>query len=648
MSKVAVIVPRPFDQSFTYLAPESFVQGSLVKVPFGSNSLFGVINSNIEAEDNPKLKTLQTIYPYAFTAKHLDFIKWVANYYMAPVGMLFKMSIGGIKALEKPEKYIVPRQGYTTNLATLNAQQLEVFEGISATINKFSVNLIQGVTGSGKTEVYLHLVDKVIKEGGQVLILLPEIFLSTQLIERFEKRMGFHPTEWHSSVGVKARKENWISTLVGESQLIVGARSALFLPFKNLKLIIVDEEHDASFKQDEGICYNARDMAIVKAKIENIPIVLASATPSVESYQNALEGKYKLYSLENRFGGTILPELIVVNTTDEKLPKGQFLSSKLIAQMKATFAREKQSMLFLNRRGYAPVTMCGDCGEIISCPHCSFNMVSHKSSNTLQCHYCGHVLPQVLKCPACGSNEKIFPVGVGVEKIEEEVRQALPDARVLLLTSDTVPNTKLLSQLLEEIVERKYDIIIGTQMVAKGLHFPFLHLVGIIDADGLGAASDIRSIERTYQLLHQVSGRAGREAERGLVLVQCRNPLNLDLESLIKDNIDAFLRSEIEDRKAAGMPPFRRLTVITIASTDQKLNLSVVNTLQRTMPMVHGVEILGASPAPIFKLRNNYRHRFVVISDKSVNVQKLLKQWLAVKHPARVRISVDLDPLSLS
>ncbi|MFI4984086.1 MAG: primosomal protein N' [Rickettsiales bacterium] len=648
MKKVAVIVPRPFDQNFTYLAPENFSPGNLVKVPFGGNTLFGVIDSEITAEDNPKLKPIQTVYPYSLNTKHLDFLQWVANYYMAPIGMLFKMSIGGILAIDNPEKYIMPRQSYTTSLATLNEQQQTIFQSIAKTLDSFSTNLIQGVTGSGKTEVYLHLVDKVIKDGGQVLILLPEIFLSTQLIERFEKRMGFRPTEWHSSVSIKGRKQNWISTLVGESQLIVGARSALFLPFKNLKLIIVDEEHDASFKQDEGICYNARDMAIVKARIENIPVVLASATPSVESYQNALEGKYKLFSLENRFGGSILPELVVVNTTDEKLPRGQFISKKLIEQMAATYARGKQSMLFLNRRGYAPVTMCGDCSEIIACPDCSFNMVSHKSSNTLQCHYCGHVLPQVLKCPACSSTEKIFPVGVGVEKIEEEVRQALPDAKVLLLTSDTVPNTKLLSKLLIEIVEKKYDIIIGTQMVAKGLHFPFLHLVGIIDADGLGAASDIRAIERTYQLLHQVSGRAGREKDKGLVIVQCRNPVNLDLDNLINDNIDAFLRSEIEDRKAAGMPPFRRLIVITIASPDQKLNLSVVNTLQRTMPEVAGVEILGAAPAPIFKLRKNFRHRFVVIAGKQVNIQKLLKQWLAVKHPARVRISVDLDPLSLS
>jgi primosomal protein N' (replication factor Y) len=512
----------------------------------------------------------------------------------------------------------------------------------------FQTILLDGVTGSGKTEVYLEGVAEVLRsEQGQVLVLLPEIALTAQWLGRFEKRFGVRPVEWHSELGSAGRRRAWTAVQNGHARVVVGARSALFLPFPNLSLIVVDEEHDASFKQEEGVLYNARDMAIARAMLEEHVIVLASATPALETVANAQSGKYIHCHLGERFGGASMPEIQLIDMREEVLPAGRWLSAVLERAIADNLQRGEQTMLFLNRRGYAPLTLCRKCGERIECPNCSAWLVEHRYRAELMCHHCGHAMGLPRECPTCGGEDTLAPCGPGVERLEEEVRGLFPEARLLVMTSDTTHGPAHMAEQVALIEAGEVDIIIGTQIVTKGYHFPNLTLVGVVDADLGFKGADLRAGERTYQQLAQVAGRAGREERPGRALLQTYMPEHPVTQALLAGDRDAFVNRELAQRRSQAMPPFGRLAAILVTGRELNQVVAAARALARSAPQTQGVRVLGPAPAPLSRLRGNHRYRLLVNAPKGYPIQQLIREWLARAGSARgVRVKVDIDPYS--
>lgn len=512
----------------------------------------------------------------------------------------------------------------------------------------FQTVLLDGVTGSGKTEVYLEGVAEALRSpAGQVLVLLPEIALTAQWLGRFEKRFGVSPVEWHSELGSAGRRRAWAAVQSGQARVVVGARSALFLPFPDLRLIVVDEEHDSSFKQEEGVLYNARDMAIARAMIEEHVIVLASATPALETIANAQSGKYVHCHLKQRFGGASLPEIHLIDMREEALPAGRWLSARLERAIADNLQRGEQTMLFLNRRGYAPLTLCRKCGERIECPNCSAWLVEHRYRAELMCHHCGHAMPRPRQCPTCDAEDTLAPCGPGVERLEEEVRSFFPEARLLVMTSDTAHGPAQVRAQVALIEEGAVDIIIGTQIVTKGYHFPNLTLVGVVDADLGFKGADLRAGERTYQQLAQVSGRAGREDRPGRALLQTYMPEHPVTQALLAGDRDAFVTRELAQRQAQAMPPFGRLAAILVTGRDLSQVVDAARALARSAPQIQAVRVLGPAPAPLSRLRGQHRYRLLVNAPKGYPIQRMIRQWLARAGTARgVRVKVDIDPYS--
>jgi primosomal protein N' (replication factor Y) len=518
----------------------------------------------------------------------------------------------------------------------------------------FSVHLLDGVTGSGKTEVYFEAVAAALAESKQVLILLPEIALTAQFLERFAQRFGTKPAEWHSDLSQKERRRVYRAVMNGEAKVVVGARSSLFLPFQELGLVIVDEEHEQAFKQQEGAIYHARDMAVVRARIEGCPVVLASATPSLESFVNAQGGRYHHLKLTSRHGVAELPEVKLIDLRHERDPieaehKAQWLSPPLRAALERTLAAGEQAMLFLNRRGYAPLTLCEACGHKFTCPHCSAWLVEHKYKKRLACHQCGYELPMPSVCTACNETGTLIACGPGVERVAEEFAAFFPAARYAIASSDTLMHTGPgeMQGPLRLFAKGEIDVLIGTQIVAKGHHFPQLTLVGVVDADLGGSDGDLRARERTFQLLHQVSGRAGRAEKPGLVLLQTRNPDDAVMQALAQGDRDGFYEQERSFREASHAPPFGRLAALVVSGYDGELVRDIARQLGRTAPSARDVKVWGPTPAFYSLLRGQTRERLLVQSSRAVDVQAYLKAWLAlVKVPASVRVAVDVDPVS--
>lgn len=509
----------------------------------------------------------------------------------------------------------------------------------------FHAALLDGVTGAGKTEVYFEAVAAALEKGRQVLILLPEIALSNAFLDRFRARFGCAPALWHSHLSQGARRNTWRGVATGETKVIVGARSALFLPYADLGLIVVDEEHDPAYKQEEGAIYNARDMAVVRAHLGQIPVVLVSATPSLETIHNAWSGRYEHLHLPSRFGGATLPEIAAIDLRVDKPEAGHFISPPLKNAMIETLRKGEQVLLFLNRRGYAPLTLCRACGHRMECPRCTAWLVEHKNPGRLQCHHCGYSLKPPSACPTCHTAESFAACGPGVERIYEEASSLFPDARVLMLASDTAEDGETLKSMLADIRDHKIDIVVGTQIIAKGHHFPGLTLVGVIDADLGLTGGELRAAERTYQLLHQVAGRAGREEKPGRVLLQTYMPEHRIMKALAAGARDPFLEAEAYEREVSHMPPYSRLAGIVVSGRDDRQALSVAKELGMIAPQGEGIQTLGPAPAPFAKLRGNYRYRLLVRADKSINLQKAIAHWTgAVKIPSAVRVYVDIDP----
>ena len=513
----------------------------------------------------------------------------------------------------------------------------------------FHASLLDGVTGAGKTEVYFEAVAQALKSGKQVLILLPEIALSNAFLDRFQKRFGCAPALWHSHLSKGARKTTWRGVAEGHSKVVVGARSALFLPYQDLGLIIVDEEHEPAYKQEDGVIYHARDMAVVRAKLGGFPICLVSATPSLETIHNAWIGRYEHLHLPDRFGGARMPDIdcIDMRAPHEKTDAQHFISPSLKNEIIETVRRGEQVLLFLNRRGYAPLTLCRSCGHRMECPRCTAWLVEHKSSGRLQCHHCGYAARAPKNCPECSEEDSFAACGPGVERVYEEAKAHFPDANILMLASDTAENNEQLRKMLQDIKDDKIDIIIGTQIIAKGHHFPNLTLVGVIDADLGLQGGELRAAERCYQLLHQVAGRAGREAKKGKVLLQTFMPDHRIMKALAGGLRDPFLETEAAEREGAHMPPYSRLVGIIVSGRDERQVLEIAKALGRSAPQGEGVLTLGPAPAPFARLRGKFRYRLLVQADKNLNIQKTIREWVgSVKCPSTVRIYIDIDPQS--
>jgi primosomal protein N' (replication factor Y) len=511
----------------------------------------------------------------------------------------------------------------------------------------FAVTLLDGVTGSGKTEVYMAAIAAALARSKQALVLLPEIALSTQLLARFAERFGAAPAEWHSDLTPAQRRATWRQVAEGRAKIVIGARSALFLPFAELGLIVVDEEHDASYKQEEGVIYSARDMAVVRGSLAGLPVVLVSATPSLETTVNVEQGRYERLHLPARHGAAKLPDIRLIDLRRARPERQRFLSPPLVKALGETLAAGEQAMLFLNRRGYAPLTLCRECGFRLQCPNCTAWLIEHRSKGGLQCHHCGFAMPMPPACPQCAATGSFAPCGPGVERLAEEMAARFPTARLQVMASDTLAGPHAMAELLERVERREIDVLIGTQVMAKGHHFPMLTLVGVVDADLGLAGGDLRAAERTYQLLHQVAGRAGRAERPGLVFLQTYMPEQKVMIALASDDRDRFVAAEADARRAEELPPFGKLAAIIVAGPDADAADRAAQSLARAAPLLDGVAVLGPAPAPLAILRGRHRRRFLVKTGRAVNIQAVLRQWLAtVKLPSNIRLQVDIDPYS--
>ncbi|BET33041.1 MULTISPECIES: primosomal protein N' [Wolbachia] len=648
---VDVLLPLPIDQLFSYAVEEDTEVsiGDYVVVPFGRKRLIGIV-WKYSGKSDRELKCIeQKIELPSIRPKLIEFAEWVAQYNVIPIGMLAKVIMGGVLKVNQIDKLVFTKQKQEISEidCQLSPEQQAARNKIISNLNEYSVTLLDGETGSGKTEVYLSVIARLIEivNDAQVLILLPEIVLTSQLVNRVHSQISGNIAEWHSGLTPKARRNNWLNIANGSAQIIIGARSSLFLPYKNLKLIIVDEEHDSSFKQEQGIIYNARDMAIILAKLENISIILSSATPLLETIYHVKKGNYNHVKLTKRFGGAELPQIKVVNNK-------QWISNELFEGIKQTIEKKQQVMLFLNRRGYAQLTVCKKCGYKISCSNCTVWLTYHKKKNVLLCHHCSYQLKLPEKCSNCQSQQSLSLCGIGIERLLEEIVKLIPNAKTAIISSDQ----KSLGSVIDSVLKEEVNIIIGTQVIAKGHNFPKLTLVGVINADLGLENSDLRAAEKTYQLLHQVAGRSGRFNEKGMVIVQTNNPESLIIKALQQQKRDLFYEIELESRSKAKMPPFSRLIALIVCGKDQfatqkaasELTSFLHNQFSTTSQhlTLKEFEIFGPSPAAINFLNNKYRYRVLLkIHNKySLSIKKKLKHCCNLS--SNIAVTIDVDPVS--
>jgi primosomal protein N' (replication factor Y) len=626
--------------------------GQVVSVPFKSKEKLGIIFALSETTelDIEKIRPISIFLDQnAFRINFLKFIQAAASYYYDSTNNFLKLALVNDDLFKPCSISKVPDVNKIIEQTKLSDEQSNVLKILLQNYahKDYQVNLLQGITGSGKTEVYLSLAQHVmhnVEKGGQVLILLPEIALTNQLIAMIENKFGFKPAIWHSETKPREKRRIYQGILSGEISLIIGARSALFLPYQNLRLLVVDEEHDQSYKQEEKTLYHARDMAVYRAFYEKFMVLLVSATPSIETIANVTNGKYQQVSLLNRFGGNKIPIFRVIDLRHEQVLPNCWISNSLRAEILNVLAKGEQVLLYLNRRGYAPLSICSHCGFRLTCPNCSTWLVEHKADSILKCHHCGYSKKNHNICPSCKSKDTLKPCGPGVERIAEEVRSFLPEISISIITKDTTKTVLKAQELFNEIRENKTQVIIGTQMIAKGHHFPNLTLVGIIDADIGFTGGDLRATEKTYQLLEQVSGRSGRE-KPGKVVIQTYNAENKLLNCIIKNDREGFVEEEIKLRKFFKMPPFTKLITILISSKREEVALNFAKMLVNKAPRSKDIEVYGPSPAQIVRIKNQFRYRILIKISKSLNYNSFLKAWLSkLKVPHYINLRVDIDP----
>ena len=558
------------------------------------------------------------------------------------------VNVGALKAVAVDADRPLPVPDPDHAPPDLNQDQHRAASSLVSAIGRgFDPVLLDGVTGSGKTEVYFEAIAQCLRQGKQALVLLPEIALTEPFLKRFEERFGCPPVAWHSDLRSSQRRRAWRGIAKGEAAVTVGARSALFLPYPDLGLIIIDEAHEPSFKQEDGVQYHARDTAVMRAKFENIPVILSSATPAIESKHMVEIGRYREVSLTERFAGASLPDIRAIDLTRDPPPRGRWLAPQLVGEIEANLERSEQSLLFLNRRGFAPLTLCRNCGHRFQCPNCTAWMVEHRLMHRLACHHCGHVMPPPKTCPECGEEDSLVACGPGVERIADEVAEIFPDARTAIVTSDTIWSPLRAAEFVGAMEAGAIDLVVGTQLVTKGYHFPNLTLVGVVDADLGLAGGDLRAAERSFQQIQQVAGRAGRSDKPGRVFVQTHDPSAPVIAALVRGDSAGFYAAETDARREAAMPPFGRLAAIIVSAEDAAEADLVARRISHSAPKVEGMAVFGPAPAPLAMLRGRHRQRLLVHARRTLDVQDVIRDWLAdIDWSAKVRVSVDVDPYS--
>ncbi len=555
---------------------------------------------------------------------------------------------GAIERIERLPPPVALPPNPDADPPTLSEEQAAAFAQIrELPVDQFGVALLDGVTGGGKTEVFFEAVADTLRAGRQALVLLPEIALTSTFVQRFTKRFGTRPAEWHSDMTPAQRTRTWRAVLNGDVRVVLGARSALFLPFSELGLIVLDEEHDGAFKQSDGVNYHARDMAVVRAKFADARVILSSATPSVESRNNANIGRYKHVLLTSRFAEAGMPDITPIDMREEPPEKGQWIAPQLAREVFATLDRGEQALLFLNRRGYAPLTLCKSCGHQYQCPDCSAWLVEHRFRGVLMCHHCGFTMRTPKVCSECGTDDSLTPIGPGIERVAEEAAARFPGARIVVLSSDMGSNHDL-KQRFDEIERGEHDLIIGTQLVAKGHHFEKLTLVGVLDADLGLDRGDPRAAERTFQILTQVTGRAGRANRTGRAFLQTYHPSHAVMQAMVKGDREAFYRYELLAREAGQLPPFGRLAALIVSASEQEVAFAFARQLLAKAPMADGLKLFGPADAPISMIRGRHRVRLLAQSGKDFDLSGYVRFWLdqGPKTTGNVRVQVDIDPQS--
>jgi len=651
--KVPILLPNIFNHPFTYESSNLDLKiGDYVIVPFGKSKITGVVWNEFEQDKKKKYlikKVIQKLKIPSLKNNTIKFLNWFSEYNMVPKGMTLKLLLLSSNVVEKfPEKnYLIYKGKLKDNNIKLSQKQKQSFKKMNISNDKFRVHVLQGTTGSGKTMVYFEALKQLIIKGFQGLIMLPEIGLTGQFEKKFVEYFGFNPAIWHSGVTKKNKEIIWSGVANGEIRVVIGARSSLFLPFKKLGLVIVDEEHDQSYKQDEGVRYNARDMAISRTSFENVPINLITAVPSIETYDNIKKGKYTISRLNERFKNASMPNYEIINLNQTKLESQSWLSKEIIEKVNLHLEKKNQILFFLNRRGFSPYVLCKKCLINYSCPNCSINLVFHKYKKNLLCHYCGYKTQLYRNCQKEGNCDFVFS-GPGVERIAEEVKNIFPSKKSVIFSSDTM-NKKKSSIILEKIINNEIQILIGTQLISKGFHFPSLNCIVVVDIDLSSQGHDLRGAEKNLQLYHQLSGRAGRTGKPATVYFQTYNLNTKMISDITNKNPDIFLDKELELRKSNNLPPFQRFVALIITGNDEKiLEKEAIRFKNFIESAVHG-KVLGPVNAPIFRLKKKFRVRLLIRGKKSLKVQSSLSNVISkFKFISGIKLTVDVDPINFN
>ena len=647
--KVPVLVPKIFNFPFTYESGsiKNLTPGDIVLVPFGKKEEIGVVWDKIQPSNKKfKIKKIkEKIINFKINKNLIHFINWFSAYNLASKGMVLKMCLGDKKNVIRIEKY--ERKIQTKFI--LNKDQKKSLDALRKFSSKFNVSLLQGVTGSGKTLVYFERIKEILDSGKQGLIVLPEIFLTNQFKERFIEFFGFLPAIWHSKIGIKSKRKIWQAVVSGNINLVIGARSSLLLPFKNLGIIVLDEEHDPSYKQDEGIIYHARDMAIARASIENIPIHLVSAVPSLETYNNIKTKKYNFTKLTNRYSDFPLPETKVVDLEKASLKSEQFIANETLGLIDSFLKKREQVLFFLNRRGYAPFLICKKCGFKHLCPNCSIYLTYHKLINKLICHHCGKKVEKEKTCIKKNESCDFRMYGPGVEKIYGELKKIFPKKNIRIFSSDFLSKKNETESILKKIENNEIDIIVGTQLISKGFNFPKLNCIVVVDADFSGMGYDLRTTEKNIQLYNQLSGRAGRFSNKSLIIYQTITPLNETLKDVLENNPEKFLNNELILRRNKNLPPFSRLISLIVSANSSQDSFRAAHEIKKKLSAISQLEVLGPVDSPIFKIRKKYRTRLLLRSKNTNLIQKNLGKVLQnLTISKKIKLIVDVDPINFA
>ncbi len=650
--KYPILLPNIFDYPFTYESSFKLKVGEYVNVPFGKKIITGVVWDQFEKNDKKKFiikSVIEKINIESLKKENIEFLNWFSEYNLVPLGMALKLHLLNGNAIEKQKKneYLRYQSVIDKRKYELSDEQEITYRELVKNDNSFRVHLLQGTTGSGKTIVYFKAIEKILNQGKQSLILLPEIGLTGEFEKKFKDFFGFEAAVWHSKISPKRKKIIWSGLATKEIKVVIGARSSLFLPFKNLGLIVVDEEHDQSFKQDEGVTYNARDMAIARASTENIPINLVTAVPSIETYANIKNKKYSYSRLVNRFLNANLPKHHIIDLNQNKLAKKTFISIKTLEKVNEHLNKGDQVLFFINRRGFAPYVLCKKCLNVFSCPNCSINLVYHKNKKKLLCHYCGYSSSLQRKCIKKDTCDFVFS-GPGVEKIAEEVKVLFPTKKISIFSSDTM-NKASGKDTLDKIISGEINILVGTQLISKGFHFPNLNCIIVLDIDLTSQGHDLRSAEKNLQLYHQLSGRAGRSGKPANVYFQTYNLSSKMINQITNEDPFKFLDHELELRKQNSLPPFERFVSLILSAENEKILDQESLKLKKILSDLTNEKVLGPVNAPIFKIKRNFRSRLLIRSKKTSKIQKKLKKILKeFKIPSGMKLTVDVDPISFN